>query len=389
MAMSTTRRLLGNHSPPEFLARYWHKEALLVKAAMPTFRGIIDRNELFALAARDDVRSRVVQRAHRRYQVDDGPFRIADLRRMPPRNWTLLVQSVNLHSDAADELLRKFSFLPYARLDDVMVSYATPGGGVGPHFDSYDVFLLQGEGRRRWRYGRQADLTLRPDAALRILRNFEPQHDATLAAGDMLYLPPDHAHDGTAVDACITYSIGFRAPLYQEVAEAFVDHVRDTIAIPGRYADPDLRRAPAGRIDARLRRRMTAAITQLRWSTADVARFIGCFLTELKPEVAFTRPPRPSRPAFERRIHRDGVRLDRRAQLLYDDTRYYLNGEDAVLPGGEGRRALRRLADRRLLTARECARLAPETLDLLYDWHRHGFLAAPGHIPAAATRPAA
>src|SRR6266567_5729015 len=156
---------------------------------------------------------------------------------MPESNWTLLVHGVNLHVAAADALLRRFAFLSYARLDDVLVSYAAPGGGVGPHVDSYDVFLLQGEGRRRWRLGcrmsgqtsRQRDLRLDPTLPAKILSRFRPEAEYILDAGDMLYLPPSYAHDGVAVDACTTYSIGFRAPTAQELATAFLDWMRDSI----------------------------------------------------------------------------------------------------------------------------------------------------------------
>jgi 50S ribosomal protein L16 3-hydroxylase len=369
------RQLLGGQTPARFLERHWHKEPLLVRGAIPSLAGIVDRDALFALAARDDVASRLVQRTRGRYSLEHGPFASAQLRRLPPKNWTLLVQGVNLHADAADALLRRFAFVPYARLDDLMVSYAAPGGGVGPHFDSYDVFLLQGSGERRWRYGRQDDLSLRPDAPLRILRHFEPQHDAVLANGDMLYLPPDCVHDGIAIDECITYSIGFRAPRFQELAEAFLDQLRDTIDVPGRYADPDLRPArAAGRIDARLQRRVRESLAAIRWDAGDVSRFIGRFLTEPKPDVVFARPSRRSRAAFERRIARRGVRLDRRTQLLYDDACYYLNGDAAALPASDAP-ALRRLADRRALTHDECAALSQATRALLYEWQTHGFLA--------------
>ena len=376
MAARDRRRLLGGLAPAAFLARHWHKEPLLVRAAVSNFTGTLSRDALFALAARDDVASRLVRRESSRYSLTHGPFARSALRKLPASNWTLLVQGVNLHDDGADALLRRFAFIPYARLDDVMVSYAAPGGGVGPHFDSYDVFLLQTQGRRRWRYGRQNDLSLRPDLPLRILRRFAPAHDATLLPGDMLYLPPQFAHDGTAVDACITYSIGFRAPRNQELAESFVDHLRDTLDLPGRYADPDLRasNAPA-RIDPRLARRMGEAIARVRWNEREIRRFVGRFLTEPKPEVVFT-PSRESRAAVRQRVRRTGVRLDRRTQLLYDDARYYLNGDDAPLPRTD-RQILRRLADRRSLSTAECAALAPETLDLLCEWHRHGFLTTP------------
>ena len=376
MAARDRRRLLGGHAPTAFLARHWHKEPLLVRAAVADLAATLSRDALFDLAARDDVASRLVRRDANRYSLAHGPFTRSQLRKLPASNWTLLVQGVNLHDDGTDALLRRFAFIPYARLDDVMVSYAAPGGGVGPHFDSYDVFLLQTQGQRRWRYGRQGDLSLRPGLPLRILRRFTPGHDATLVPGDMLYLPPQFAHDGIAVDACITYSIGFRAPRNQELAESFVDHLRDTLHVPGRYADPDLRPSAApARIDPRLARRMGEAIAHVRWSEREVRRFIGRFLTEPKPEVVFT-PSRASRAAVRQRMRRAGVRLDRRTQLLYDDARYYLNGDDAPLPRSDGP-VLRKLADRRSLSPAECAALAPETLDLLCEWHRHGFIATP------------
>lgn len=375
MADANSRRLLGGRTTAAFVHRYWHKDALLVRCAMPDFSAFISRNGLFALAARDDVSSRLVQRVRGRYTLVEGPFRISELRRLPARNWTLLVQGVNLHSDAADTLLRRFAFIPFARLDDLMVSYAAPGGGVGPHADSYDVFLLQALGRRRWRYGRQDDLRLRPGVPLKILARFTPQHDDTLIPGDMLYLPPDFAHDGIALDDCITCSIGFRAPTHQELAEAFLDHLRDAIDVPGRYADPDLRPTrAAAHIDAKMRRRVARTIAQIRWKPEDVSRFLGRYLTEPKPEVVFRPARRATREQFLRRILRDGLRLDRRAQLLYDDAHYYLNGEDASLPATD-RAELRRLADRRALTPKECAALSTQTIDLLHDWHRHGFLA--------------
>lgn len=368
------RRLLGGHTTRAFLARYWHKEALLVRNAWPEPTPLLSRGQLFALAQREDVRSRLVRRVRGRYTQEDGPFSRAALARLPARNWTLLVHDVNLVDDRADALLRRFSFIPYARLDDLMVSFAAPGGGVGPHYDSYDVFLLQALGRRYWRYGKQHDLRLVRGAPLRILAHFEPTHDATLAPGDMLYLPPDVAHDGVAVDDCMTCSIGFRAPAYQELGEAFLDHLRDALALSGRYADPDLREsASPGRIDIAMQRRVVRALSGIRWNRGDVARFLGRYLTEAKPNVVFDRRTRTTREHFRRRIAHQGLRLDRRTQLLYDDARLYINGEDAPMPES-GADALRHLADTRAIAASVCATLPAETLELLYDWHRHGFL---------------
>jgi len=368
--------MLGGRSVAAFLREYWHEQALLVTAAIPGFECPITRERLFALAGRDDVESRIVQRDGGRYALHQGPFSRARLRRMPARDWTLLVQGVNLHDDDADRLLRRFAFIPYARLDDLMASYAAPGGGVGPHYDSYDVFLLQGYGRRRWRYGRQQDLALRPGAPVKVLARFSPQHEATLSPGDMLYLPPGYAHDGVAVDECMTYSIGFRAPAYQELAEAFLDHLRDGVHVEGRYADPHLRSTenPA-RIDAMMQRQVARSLAAIRWNAGEVARFLGRYLTEPKPSVTFVPGAPLSRARFAQRVGRHGMQLDPRTQLLYDAARYYVNGDDAPLPEAD-REALQSLADRRMLDADACRGLSAATIDLLHAWHRHGFLVA-------------
>ena len=370
-----TRTLLGDLAVAAFLRRHWQKEARLVRGALPGFAGLADAATLQRLAMRDDVESRLVVRDGRRWSLAHGPFRRADFRGLPQRDWTLLVQGLNLHLDAADALLRRFAFLPFARLDDLMVSYAVPGGGVGPHFDSYDVFLLQGFGRRRWRYGRQDDLALAPGLPLRILRRFAPERDDVLAPGDMLYLPPQYAHDGTAIDECTTYSIGFRAASTQELAAAFLDFLRDEIALDGRYADPDLRptREPA-RIGAAMRGRVARMLSEVRWDAATVARFVGTFLSEPKPAVFFDTPQAPMpRAAFARRAAARGIALDRRTQLLYDDDALYVNGEACAWPA-DGRDALARLANARALPPASCAALPAPALALLHDWYRHGFL---------------
>jgi 50S ribosomal protein L16 3-hydroxylase len=366
--------LLGGRDAASFLARFWQKRALLVRSAIPDFGGVMTPRELMALAGRDDVESRLVMRDRGRYALEHGPFPRSRLRALPARNWTLLVQGVNIVHPAADALLRRFAFIPFARLDDLMASYAVPGGGVGPHFDSYDVFLIQGTGHRRWRYGRQRDLSLVAGAPLRILRRFAPRNDAILRPGDMLYLPPQYAHDGVALDGCVTYSVGFRAASAQALAEAFLDFLRDDVALAGRYADPDLRpaRHPAY-IDAAMRRRTVATLARIRWDRRRVERFLGAFLTEPKPLVVFERPVALLRHAvFAARIARRGLALDRATQILYDDVALYVNGRAIAPPRAAA--PLRRLADRRALTAAECARLPTSAVALLHDWYRHGFV---------------
>jgi len=372
---ASTKALLGGLAPTAFLRRFWQKEARLVRGAIPAFAGLFTRDQLFTFAGRDDVESRIVVRGRGHWTLEHGPFRRGHFRTLPATGWTLLVQGANLHSDAADALLRRFAFIPFARLDDLMVSYAAPGGGVGAHFDSYDVFLLQGPGVRRWKYGRQDDLTLRPGLPVKILRKFTPQHDVVLSAGDMLYLPPSHAHDGVAVDACTTYSIGFRAASYNEIGQAFLDHLRDALALEGRYADPDLRYSgePA-RVGKTMQRRVDTLLREIRWDRATTARFLGIFLSEPKPNVFFTAAGKPlSRAAFAKAIGRRGVELDRRTQWLYDDAAIYVNGEASEWPDG-ARTALVELANARALDARRAATISNAALQFLYDGYRHGFL---------------
>jgi 50S ribosomal protein L16 3-hydroxylase len=369
------RALLGGQTASRFLRQHWQKTARLVRGAVPGFNGMFDRASLVALAARDAVESRLVVNERGRYTLAHGPFRRTVFKALPGRGWTLLVQGLNLHSDQADALLRRFAFLPFARLDDLMASYAVPEGGVGPHFDSYDVFLLQGFGRRRWRYGRQHDLSLVPDLPVKILRTFRPEEDHVLAPGDMLYLPPQYAHDGVALEECTTYSIGFRAASAQELASAFLEFVGETITFEGRYADPDLvPTSEPARIGRRMQHRAADLLKQIRWDAATVARFLGSYLSEPKAAVVFDPPQPPStRPAFAKRIRSKGLVLDRRTQVLYDEGHVYINGVHTRLPR-QGAQALRNLANARRLSARACAVLPGDTLALLHDWYRDGFL---------------
>ena len=234
------RTLLGGLSAREFLARHWQRKPLVVRGAIPALADPVDLRALLALARRDDVESRLVVRAGRRWQLAHGPLARAETASLPARDWTLLVQGLNHVVPAAERLLARFAFVPWARLDDVMVSYAAAGGGVGPHVDSYDVFLLQGRGRRRWRISRQRDLAVVPRAPLKVLRGFKAEEEWVLEPGDMLYLPPGIVHDGVALEPCMTYSIGFRAPAADELGREFLGWLQERLALRGRYRDPDL-----------------------------------------------------------------------------------------------------------------------------------------------------
>jgi 50S ribosomal protein L16 3-hydroxylase len=371
--------VLGALSPRAFLARHWQKRPLLVRNALPGLQNPVDRRTLFDLAGREDVESRLVRRARGRWSLAHGPFARRALAPFPARNATLLVQGVNLFVPEVEALLRRFAFVPYARLDDVMVSYAVPGGGVGPHFDSYDVFLLQGAGRRRWRISAQRDRTLDPRAPLRILARFVPEREWVLGPGDLLYLPPGYAHEGEAVDECTTYSIGFRAPAARELATEFLAWMGERAAPAGPYRDPDLelQRHPAALGEAMVRR-TAAMLHRVRWSEREVGRFLGTYLSEPKPNVTFSRPSSPlSRARFARACARQGVRLDPRTLMLFRGRRMYVNGEEVDMPAA-ARAALIALADARALPAGETP--TSPLLDLLHEWYVAGYL-HPGSLP--------
>lgn len=368
------KTLLGGLSPRTFLRDYWQKKPLLIRGAIPGFNGLLERDALLALAREESVESRFVSQDGNRWQLERGPLPASLLKRPKSKAWTVLIQGLNMQLPQADALMRRFSFIPYARLDDVMVSYATDGGGVGPHFDSYDVFLLQGTGTRRWRISTQKDLSLVEGAPLRILRNFVPEQEWVLEPGDMLYLPPHCAHDGIAEGECTTYSIGFRTPSVQELGTAFVDYLRDNLCLEGMYADPDLAlqsdpaQLPAAMID-----RVEQMLTAIRWSRTDVEQFLGGYLTEPKPHIFFDPPDEPvSAKRFAQQVRRAGVRLDARTLLLRSGRFFWINGEDVDVPSGAAS-SLRTLASVRTLTA------VPDhagLLELLYGWYCDGYLHA-------------
>jgi 50S ribosomal protein L16 3-hydroxylase len=364
---------LGRVPVAHFLRDTWQRRPLLIRNALPAFVPPVGRDDLFALARRDDAEARLVSRRAARWSLQHGPFdTLPSVRR---RQWTLLVQGVDLLDERAHALLQRFRFVPDARLDDLMVSYATDGGGVGPHIDNYDVFLLQAWGRRRWRIGRPRDLAPVPGAPLKLLAHFHADEEWTLEPGDLLYLPPGVAHEGTALGECITYSIGFRAPTYQELLAPWLAEFADATELAGRYADPGLHavRRPAalpeamvGRIDAALRRRTP--------TRRDTRRFLLRYLTEPKAQVVFERPARPlTLDRFGREAAKRGVRLAAATRLMYAGGEFGINGE-WLTSLVDGRSALRTLADERRLPAAALASLPAAVWPLLHEWHGAGWL---------------
>lgn len=371
--------LLGGLSPAAFMRRHWQKKPLLVRAALPGALPALNHRRLFALAGQAGVESRLVVRDKLdHWSMRPGPLPRRALPSLATPGWSLLVQGVDLHDDDAHRLLARFRFVADARLDDLMVSFATEGGGVGPHVDSYDVFLLQLAGRRRWRVGPVPTPRLRDDVPLKMLAGFKPRHDWLLGPGDMLYLPPGWGHEGIAEGSCLTASIGFRAPAAAELAvdlvERIVDAQRDDAAdhedTPARATAKRFRErreaatSHPARVPEALQQFAAAAVSRLLADRKAQARALGESLSEPKSGVRFDATTAAAIAA--------GVDLDRRTRMLYDDGHVYVNGE-SYRAGGRDATLMRVLADERRLGANEVARLSAEALSLLFRWATDGW----------------
>lgn len=367
------RTLLGGLTPSTFLKRHWQKQPLLVRGAIAGFKDSLNLRKLIALSRNDGCEARLIVSTNGKHEVLFGPFAPGIFHDLPETNWTLLVQGVNHACHKARELLYRFAFLPYARLDDVMVSYAAPGGGVGPHFDSYDVFLLQGQGRRRWQVGSQSDLELIPDSELKILQRFQPEGSCVLSSGDMLYLPPRFAHNGVALSACVTYSIGFRAPNFEELKTHFLAYLDDDLYLEGQYQDPHLQpTAQPAQLSNDMIDQVAGAMSRLRWSRSDVTTFIGRYLSEPKPYIVLNKPAVIAYREFSRRARADGIELHPALPLLFHGKQAFINGETLDMMPDAGQ-ALVLLANQRHLTARQ-VRSSAAALPTLHSWHGNGYV---------------
>ena len=373
---------LGNISAQQFLDEYWQKKPLLIRAAFAKKFAPLTKAEIFRLSSYDEAESRLISIAGGRWSLDHGPFlrgTLPALAKDPQAKWTVLIQDTQHFSHEAHALLAHFNFLPQARIDDLMVSYAVKGGGVGPHFDSYDVFLLQGTGKRRWQISSNQDQTLMSGMPLKILRRFQAEQEWILDEGDMLYLPPSWAHNGIAEsNHCVTWSIGFRAPSNQELLDAYLDDMRDNLKVAGRYADP--RRLATGQdtfaaIDAPLqaafgeilRSNLSAAI-----QATSLNEFIGRYLSQPKAHVTFDPPESDlTLSKFTRNILAKGVNLDLRSRLLYDDRHFYINGELFKVAKSD-RAIFKHLANHRALSPTILTSASAPALGLLHQFWRRG-----------------
>jgi 50S ribosomal protein L16 3-hydroxylase len=354
-------------SVKDFMRRYWQRRPLLVRAALPELAPL-SLARLLALAGREGVESRLVSRSPgRQWRLAHGPFARTELPSARDPGWTLLVQGVDLHDDATRGLLESFRFVPDARLDDIMISIASDGGGVGPHVDSYDVFLLQARGRRRWRIGRQTQSAFDDRMPLKILKDFQPTEKHVLDPGDLLYLPPGWAHDGVAIGGrCMTYSIGMRTPqrgtLAAEIAVRLGETYEDAVLYRDAGSAPSAK--PAA-IPRKLQQFAADAVRRLVARRAAIERALGEVLSEPKAHVWFERS--------RARRRAGAVTLDRRTRMLYDARQVYINGE-AVDVRGRDAALLRRLADERSLTAHSVRGASRRVRSLLAEWHAAGWL---------------
>ena len=351
----------ARHQPPlgmppdAFLRDYWHKRPLLIRNAFPGFESPLQPEDLAGLACEEGALSRIVMhdRVNDRWTLRQGPFEEDEFPRMPHQDWTLLVQDMDKWDADVGALLEHFAFLPRWRIDDIMISFAAPGGSVGPHTDHYDVFLLQAQGHRRWQIdaslamGRPApSQEFRPDVELKLLREFTPTHDWVLGPGDMLYLPPSVPHNGVAEDACLTFSVGMRAPAAAELLGDFVDTLAADADEALRYADPDLSAAadPA-EIDAAAMNRAVEALNLLRMNDPDrLGDWFGRFMTVYRA-AGEVHPGEDNRSRIE--IEWDlqqGASLQRhpwsrmawrRAHRKGEPARLYVSGHDYALPADD------------------------------------------------------
>ena len=272
----------GELSPEKFLAEYWQKKPLLIKQAFKNFEDTIPADELAGLAMEAEIESRIVSVDNKGdWQVDHGPFE--DFSQYGEENWTLLVQAVNNWSRPTNSLLQPFAFIPRWRIDDVMVSFSTPNGGVGPHLDQYDVFIIQGSGKRRWQVGapNKALSTLLPHPDLKQISAFEPLIDEITEAGDLLYIPPNHPHNGVSIENSVNFSIGFQAPSSQELWSSFADKLIDNNLGELRFSDTARKVTDSSTLISKAdQQQLKAFMLEQLEDTALFEQFIGQYLTQ-------------------------------------------------------------------------------------------------------------
>jgi 50S ribosomal protein L16 3-hydroxylase len=283
----------------EFLRDYWQKKPLLIRQAFANFQAPLEPEDLAGIACEQGVLARVIMHDKKRdhYSLKTGPFKESFFPKLPKKDWTLLVQDMDKWDADVDALIEHFHFLPRWRIDDIMISFAAPGGSVGAHVDQYDVFLLQAQGQRRWEIDTHpdADRSFRENTELKLLQTFVPDIAWTLEPGDMLYLPPGVPHHGVAVDACMTFSIGMRAPSHAELVSDWADGLLMRLSEDERYSDADLK-VPKdfSEIDDTTAQRVLDIFEQYRPRDKEqAAAFFARFITRYRNAQEVAAPPKP------------------------------------------------------------------------------------------------
>lgn len=290
---------LAGLSVETFLKDYWQKKPLLIRKGLSGVDRLVEPNELAGLALEETVESRIIiEHSPTDWELKHGPFQDTAFQDLPQTHWTLLIQALDHHVPEVADLLDYFNFLPSWRVDDIMASYAAPGGSVGPHYDYYDVFLVQAQGQRHWQIGQQCDdnTPLLPNPDVRILSQFECQQEYTLNPGDILYLPPGVAHHGVAVGNCMTLSVGFRADTEQELLSEYCHFLEQQIDSSRRYQDPELQtQTNPGWISDKAVDRISAILQRQVNDKSSVKHWLGEFLSQTKyldepapPQTLFT-----------------------------------------------------------------------------------------------------
>ena len=336
--------LLDNHDSidlPTFLSEYWQKKPLLLKNALPGFIDFLSPEELAGLACEESVESRIVFNTPNKWEVKNGPFAEREFTFLSEQDWTLLVQSVDHWVPEIKSLLQDTAFIPSWRVDDVMVSYAAQGGGVGPHFDYYDVFLVQGLGSRQWQLGKTCNskTPLNTSSGLKILGDFIPDQTFELQTGDVLYVPAGMSHCGKAVEAGLCYSIGFRAPDVAELLAAYSHLANDTLPADLRYRDPVVEAdAKPGEISSSTLQQVKVLMQHALDNEELLLQSFGCLMTEPRlPELLVTAEVELSPEQLIVHLQK-GMQLSCNSASRFachhrgDGLYFFVNGECLVLP---------------------------------------------------------
>jgi len=331
MRLDRKNHILGKISNDVFLKKYWQKKPLLIRDAIKNFKSPITEKDLFRIAQNEKAISRLIEFKRGIWQVKYGPFKKLDLPKKINTPWTILVQNMNHHLPFAESFLNLFKFIPYARLDDLMVSFATKKGSVGPHFDSYDVFLFQAKGEREWKISEQKKFSLDKKSAIKIITNFKVKNTWILKPGDLLYLPPNVGHWGVSQsDDCLTYSIGFRASGTFEIQSKFLDFIQDNLITNKNdlYRDPNLnlQKNPA-EINSNMIKKIQRIVNQLRWNTNSINNFIGQLLTEPIEGAVFETSKSMTAEVFIKDLIKKPLKLNPKTRMLFIKNNFFINGE--------------------------------------------------------------